>query len=109
MKDGIFGLDGCGERGQGVPQTHDCGVVQNWAHGENRFGEEAGILMESGPAAGVVFPEARESRRDNAGKVVPVVASRRRIVRHQAQSRRFGPEVASTTAGRDRVESGRPD
>ena len=66
--------------------------------------------MEIGSAEGAKFPEGIEGRPDNAGSgwAVPVVASRRRIVQQQAQSwTGFGQEVASTTAGRAGVESGR--
>ena len=68
------------------------------------------LLMEIGSAEGAKFPEGIEGRSDNAGKVVPVVGWRRRIVGQQARSwRGFRPEVATTTVERDRVESGRPD
>ena len=68
-------------------EKHNRGVVQIGGRSGIRGWETASgsLLMEIGSAEGAKFPEGIEGRPDNAGKVVPVVASRRWIVRQQAQ------------------------
>ena len=73
-------------------------------------GGQAGMLMESGPAAEGGFAAVKEGRSDNGGNETVLKVMRRRILLEQGRWRtRFRAEVETTTAGRDRVESGRPD
>ena len=87
MKDGIFGPDSLLRKEAKACNRHTVGesskTVGAWR--EQVRGGQAGILMESGPAAGARFPAVREGRSDNGGNETVLKVMRRRILLEQGR------------------------